>query len=150
MNAPRGPVESPNDEFEVFYVDYGNQEKAPYNKLRPLDASVSSGPGFAQLCSLAFVKVPELEDDYGHEAAVRLSEHLLSAPKEFKAIIEEKDSSAGKVKGQGTGTVFMVTLIEPEGGVSINAAMLQVCFASTMEHTVNLKLNFFLGTCFLY
>lgn len=132
MNAPRGPVESPNDTFEVFYIDYGNQEIVPYSELRPLDSSVSAAPGLAQLCSLAYIKVPGLADDYGQEAAVRLSEHLLSTPKEFKAIIEEKDTSAGKVKGQGTGTVFLVTLVDPEAEISINALMLQVRRTTTL------------------
>ncbi|CAA3011936.1 staphylococcal nuclease domain-containing 1-like [Olea europaea subsp. europaea] len=125
VNAPRGVVESSNDKFEVFYIDYGNQEAVTFSQLRPIDPSVSSAPGLAQLCSLAYLKVPNLEDDYGQEAAFRLSEHLLSSPKEFKAIIEERDTSGGKVKGQGTGTIFMVTLVDPEADVSINATMLQ-------------------------
>nr|GMC69028.1 ribonuclease TUDOR 1-like [Ipomoea batatas] len=125
VNAPRGAVESLNDKFEVFYVDYGNQEVVPYSQLRPADASVSSASGLAQLCSLAFIKVPGLEDDYGQDAAIHLSELVLNAPKEFKAVIEEKDTSGGKVKGQGTGTVFMVTLVDPEADVSINAMLLK-------------------------
>ncbi|CAA0806834.1 TUDOR-SN protein 1 [Striga hermonthica] len=125
VNTPRGVVESANDKFEVFYIDYGNQETVPYSQLRPLDPSVSAAPGLAQLCSLAFVKVPSLADDYGQEAAIRLSELLLSTPKELKAVIEDKDTSGGKVKGQGTGTVFMLTLIDTEAEMSINAVMLQ-------------------------
>ncbi|CAH9104639.1 unnamed protein product [Cuscuta europaea] len=126
VNAPRGVVESPKDEFEVFYIDYGNQEFVPYSNMRPIDGSVSSTPGAAQLCNLAFLKVPGLEDDYGQEAAFRLSELLLSSNKEFRAVIEEKDTSGGKSKGQGTGTVLMVTLIESEAdGISINSIMLK-------------------------
>lgn len=56
-----------------------------YSQLRPLEPSVSSAPGLAHLCSLAYVKVPSLEEDYGQEAAVGLSEHTLDGPKEFRA-----------------------------------------------------------------
>lgn len=126
VNAPRGAVESANDKFEVFYIDYGNQEVVPYSQLRPLDPSVSAAPGLAQLCSLAYLKVPNVEEDYGQEAAVRLSEYLLSTPKEFRAVIEDRDVSGGKVKGQGTGTILLVTLFATDSDTSINAAMLQV------------------------
>lgn len=128
VNAPRGVVESPKDKFEVFYIDYGNQEMVSFSQLRPLDSSVSSSPGLAQLCSLAYVKVPSLEEDYGHEAALSLSEHTLSGPKEFKAVIVERDVSGGKVKGQGTGTILMVSLVDEETNESINSRMLKVCF----------------------
>ncbi|KAJ4959753.1 hypothetical protein NE237_019663 [Protea cynaroides] len=125
VNAPRGAVESPKDLFEVFYIDYGNQEEIPYSRLRPLDPSVSSGPGLAQLCSLAYIKVPSLEEDFGQEAAEYLSHCILDNSRELRAMIEEKDTSGGKVKGQGTGTVLYVTLVDVEASSSINAAMLQ-------------------------
>ncbi|KAG9147424.1 hypothetical protein Leryth_025039 [Lithospermum erythrorhizon] len=125
VNAPRSGVESSGDMFEVFYIDFGNQEVVTQSQLRPIDPSVSSVPGLAQLCSLAYLKVPDVEDDWGQEAAVRLSELLLSTPKEFKAVIEERDAPGEKVKGQGTGTVFMVTIIDPEADLTINAVMLQ-------------------------
>lgn len=67
-----------------------------------------------------------MEEDYGQEAAVRLSEYLLSTPKEFRAVVEDRDVSGGKVKGQGTGTILLVTLFATDSDTSINAAMLQV------------------------
>ncbi|KAL6319567.1 hypothetical protein AAG906_014243 [Vitis piasezkii] len=125
VNAPRGAVESPKDKFEVFYIDYGNQEIVPYSQLRPLDPSVSSAPGLAQLCSLAYIKVPSLDEDFGQEAAEYFSDMTLNSSKELRAVIEDKDTSGGKVKGQGTGTVLIVTLIDVEAESSINAAMLK-------------------------
>ncbi|KAF9607540.1 hypothetical protein IFM89_036902 [Coptis chinensis] len=125
VNTPRGAVESPKDLFEVFYVDYGNQEDVTYSQLRPLDPSVSSAPGLAQLCSLAYIKVPSLEEDFGEEAAEYLSACTLNSSKELRVMIEERDLSGGKAKGQGTGTVLIVTLVDVEAGSSINAAMLE-------------------------
>ncbi|KAM0934780.1 putative micrococcal nuclease [Dioscorea sansibarensis] len=125
VNTPRGAVESPSDAFEVFYIDYGNQEVVPFSRLRPLDPSVSSAPGLAQLCSLAYIKVPDLDDDFGLEAAEYFSECTLNTTREFRAMVEDKDTSGGKVKGQGTGTVLIVTLVDVEAESSINAAMLK-------------------------
>ncbi|KAL4191912.1 hypothetical protein AMTRI_Chr06g191360 [Amborella trichopoda] len=129
VNAPRGAVESMDDKFDVFYIDYGNQETVPFSHLRPLDPSVSSVPGLAQLCSLAYIKVPALEEDFGQEAAEYLSECTLNSSKEFAAMVEERDTSGGKSKGQGTGTILHVTLVDVQAGSSINAAMLQEGFA---------------------
>ncbi|KAE9608620.1 putative micrococcal nuclease [Lupinus albus] len=131
VNTPRGPVESPKDKFEVFYIDYGNQEEVAYSQLRPLDPSVSAAPGLAQLCSLAYIKLPNLEEDFGQEAAEYLSDLTLNSGKEFKAMVEDKDTSGGKVKGQGTGTVFAVTLVAADSEISINALMLQEGLART-------------------
>ncbi|CAI8619265.1 unnamed protein product [Vicia faba] len=125
VNGPKGPVESPNDIFEVFYLDYGNQEEVTYSQLRPLDPSISHSAGLAQLCTLAYVKIPNLEDDFGQEAAEYFSELTLSSGKVFKAKVEEKDTSSAKIKGQGTGTVFAVTLVDEESKISVNATLLR-------------------------
>ncbi|PRQ26700.1 putative micrococcal nuclease [Rosa chinensis] len=131
VNAPRAAVESSQDEYEVFYIDYGNQEVVPFSQLRPLDSSLATAPGLAQLCSLAYVKVPSLEDNFGEEAAEYLSEQTLSSSIKFRALIEGRDLSEGKVvKGQGTGPALMVTLEAGDDEMSINAAMVREGLAS--------------------
>ncbi|GAB2271510.1 hypothetical protein Dimus_006346 [Dionaea muscipula] len=74
-----GVVKSPQDEFEVFYVDYGNQEKVPYSQLRPIELRKSSL--WWQGCG------------------------ILTSGRTFKARIEVRDTSGGTAKGQGTGTI---------------------------------------------
>ncbi|CAH2073709.1 unnamed protein product, partial [Thlaspi arvense] len=125
VNAPRAAVQSPDEKFEVFYIDYGNQEVVPYSAIRAVEPSVSSAPGLAQLCRLAYIKVPSLEEDFGPEAGEYLHTVTLGSGKEFKAVIEERDTTGGKVKGQGTGPELAVTLIAVDDDISVNAAMLQ-------------------------
>ncbi|KAG7554358.1 Staphylococcal nuclease (SNase-like) OB-fold [Arabidopsis suecica] len=133
VTAPRAAVQSPDEKFEVFYIDYGNQETVPYSAIRPIDPSVSAAPGLAQLCRLAYIKVPSLEEDFGAEAGEYLHTVTLGSGKEFKAVIEERDTSGGKVKGQGTGTEFVITLIAVDDEISVNSAMLQVGFSLTLS-----------------
>lgn len=125
MDAPKGAVRSAKAKFEVFYIDYGTQEIVPYSRLRPSDCySLPSSPGLAKLCSLAHVKVPGWKEDYGKEAACRLSDYILHG-QEFKAIVEDRDNSGEEVRGYSTGTNHIVTLMDA-AGLSINALMLKV------------------------
>ncbi|KAI6675771.1 hypothetical protein NL676_003677 [Syzygium grande] len=79
-----------------------------------LDPSLAFKPGLAQLCNLAYIKVPTLDEDFGQEAAVYLSELTLSSSEEFKVTVEERDTSGGKVKGHRTGIVLMEGLARME------------------------------------
>lgn len=101
------------------------------SRLRPLDPSVSSpAQGLAQLCSLAHIKVPELEEDFGQEAAEFLFE--IVGNKDFLMKVEEKDTTGGKVKGQGSGPLMIVTLIEKTSSKTIQSLMLEVSFPHLM------------------
>lgn len=55
------------------------------------EPSVSFATGTTQLCSLAYLKVPTLDEDYGQEAAMLLGETTLDGPKEFRVVVEERD-----------------------------------------------------------
>ena len=90
-----------------------------FSKLRPIDASIPLGtPGLALLFSLAYLKIPELEEDCGQEAADYLN-CLIGERGVFAAKVVEKDTSHGKVKGQGTGTILSVILYEIESLESV-------------------------------
>jgi staphylococcal nuclease domain-containing protein 1 len=45
-------------------------------------------------------------------------------------MVEERDTTGGKVKGQGTGAIIAVTLVAVDAEISVNAAMLQVFIAT--------------------
>ncbi|RLM74820.1 hypothetical protein C2845_PM15G07090 [Panicum miliaceum] len=100
LSEHQGPTER---EFEVFYIDYGNQE----------------------LFRLAFITVPNLTDDLGEQAARYLSMVLLDNEREFKATVEERGSVGARQEGQGTGEVLIVTLLDEDAESSINAAKLE-------------------------
>lgn len=129
VSEHQGAVEP---EFLVYYIDYGNQEFVPYSHLKHADDSISSIPPRAKLCSLAFITVPNLDDDLGEQAAEYLSGLLLHNQREFIATIEERCNGGAKMEGQGTGEVLMVTLVDGDVDteISINGAMLEVINAT--------------------
>ncbi|KAI4320465.1 hypothetical protein MLD38_033941 [Melastoma candidum] len=110
VNAPRAIVSSDSFKFEVFYVDYGNQ-----------DPAVAYTASLTQFCLLTHIQVPSLEKDFGQEAVKYLSELTLGSSREFMLTIEERDASGRKVKGQGTGTILLVTLSVTDSEHSANA-----------------------------
>ncbi|CAI5460517.1 unnamed protein product [Closterium sp. Yama58-4] len=138
VTAPADATPTRTSEYTVFYIDYGNQETLPFARLRPLDNPTvspssfprgkSEGLGLAQLCRLAHVKVPGLEEDFGQEAAEEVQG--LTGGKTLLARVEERDASAGtKVKGQGSGVCWVVTLVDSETSTSVNASLLQAGLA---------------------
>lgn len=84
VNAPLHAVATQMDKFDVFYIDYGNQEVVSYSRLRPLYPSIALPPGLAQLCNLEYMKVPALEEEFGQEAAEYLSHCTLNSSREFR------------------------------------------------------------------
>ena len=140
MSEHQGPTER---EFDVFYIDYGNQEIVTYSCLRPAPASQSTSliPPLAKLFCLAFITVPNLTDDLGEQAARYLSMVLLDNEKEFKATVEERGSVGALQEGQGTGEVLVVTLLDEDAESSVNAAMLEVSHILLSHLVLSLSLS---------
>jgi len=113
---------------EVFYLDFGNLETLPLSKLATLDSpslTVAALPPLAQSVSLAGLKVPSLEEDFGYEAGEMLSE--LTIGKTLRAKIEDRE----KVDGKRGAENLLVTLSDPgaTGGISVNASMVKAGLA---------------------
>jgi staphylococcal nuclease domain-containing protein 1 len=107
---------TPEKEYDVFYVDYGNSETLPASRIRPLDASFNELPPQAKEAQLAYIKTPSLEEEYGTDAAVFLRD--LVAGKPMMANLEYKD----------TDRVFL-SLVDRESQVFVNAALLRAGLA---------------------
>ena len=57
------------NKVSVVCVDYGNAFSLNGSELRPLSSKLASAPAQAKECSLAFLQIPGVDEDYGEEAA---------------------------------------------------------------------------------
>ncbi|KAG0307678.1 hypothetical protein BGZ98_010097 [Dissophora globulifera] len=101
---------------EVVYVDYGNSETIPLSRVCPLPSQFSSLPQQAHEAVLSYVKVPELGDDYGVEAANRFRD--LVSDHQLVGVVEQRDHN-----------VMHLTLYDPnvsqDPDRSLNAEMVR-------------------------
>ncbi|GBG64549.1 hypothetical protein CBR_g45244 [Chara braunii] len=127
VNVVNDPASGRIRSCEIFYVDYGNQETVSFDRLRPLEGILASSPPQCVLCSLAHIKVPNEGDDFWEEAAEMVSNHVMGNV--CTATIEDKDTSGGRIKGQGTGPKFIVTLEEKATTTNVNRALVRAGLA---------------------
>ena len=57
------------NDASVVCVDFGNGITIDKSELRPLSAKLAAAPIQAKECKLAYLQIPNLEEDYGDEAA---------------------------------------------------------------------------------
>jgi len=109
---------TPDGNFQVFYIDYGNTETIPTSRIRKLVLSPedSSLAPQAREAHLAYIKAPKLEDEYGPEAAEFLKE--LVENKTMMAHIEYKEADS-----------LYLSLGDRESQVHVNAALLRAGLA---------------------
>eukprot|EP01138_Halocafeteria_seosinensis_P007850 gb/GECG01008020.1/.p1 GENE.gb/GECG01008020.1/~~gb/GECG01008020.1/.p1 ORF type:complete len:921 (+),score=174.17 gb/GECG01008020.1/:1-2763(+) len=105
---------SGRDEYAVTYIDYGNRGSVPLTKMRPLPSShLEKLPPLARGCRLAFVKSPQLDEEFGREAGICLSES--SFGKDLVAKIHSRDDD----------NRLVVTLFDENSPMSVNEKMIQ-------------------------
>jgi len=105
-----------DDTYKVFYIDYGNFEVLPGSRLSKLNEPYKELRPQAFEGSLAFVKPPTLEEEYGKEAAEFLKELVWG--KTMVATVEEQ-----------TNDKLLLTLADPESMIHVNAALLRAGLA---------------------
>ena len=88
-------------EAVLVFIDYGNEETLPFNRIRPLAPQFRALPGQAQDARLSFVKVVPRTSEYGAEAIRRFD--YLTAGHKLIANVDHKE-----------GNVWHLRLIDPK------------------------------------
>lgn len=105
----------------VHYGDFGNFERLPASRTRPIDPSLSFAqvPPLAKLCQLAHIKAPSILKDYGSDAAARLGD--LAGGRPTPSRVERKFSSPDKPWDSSAQPEWLVTLgVYPREGEDAN------------------------------
>jgi staphylococcal nuclease domain-containing protein 1 len=76
----------------VFFIDFGNTADVPLAELKCLTPALLEIKPFAHAASLAFVRVPNLDEDYGHDAAETFDR--VAWGKDLVAMIHYRDHAA--------------------------------------------------------
>ncbi|KAI6294094.1 hypothetical protein MCOR29_003865 [Pyricularia oryzae] len=96
---------------EVVYIDFGNHEKQPWSKLRPLDQpqfTVQKLKAQATDASLSFVELPVNHPDYMNEALNAMAE--MTEGRQLVALYDFVDSKDGNLA--------YITIFDPKAGGS--------------------------------
>ncbi|KAI9597394.1 transcription factor [Syncephalis fuscata] len=110
--------------LEVVYIDYGNSEVIPLERVRPLATEFSKLPAQSKEAVFAFLKVPARSSDYGSEVYNAMRDLVENA--ELIAVVEARQ-----------GTVLHCTFYNAKLAAdkrrhenSLNAELLRLGFAS--------------------
>ncbi|KAF8068404.1 elongation factor G [Scenedesmus sp. PABB004] len=127
-NWYRGYVErvSPTEpKYEVFFVDFGNREALPSDRVRPIDAALAAVPPQARPAALAYLRVPGLDEEFGADAAATLAA-LVGGGRRFTATVvrRERGGGAREKHPRKAADKLFVSLVSEDGEVDVAKEML--------------------------
>jgi staphylococcal nuclease domain-containing protein 1 len=109
-----------DDGFKVKYVDYGNSEVIPADRIRKLPQEFHQFRHQAHEAVLAYIKTPPVEEENGKDAAEYFKELVWG--KTMMANVENKDPLDTKTR-------YHLSLGDRESQVHVNAALLRAGLA---------------------
>lgn len=112
------------NDYEVFFIDYGNKDRVKKEDVRSMPADLSAVAPQAHQCTLAFTRAPGLNDDYGVEAAERLSE-LVAGGIKLQCIREAVKYNSAEGSSEWLLTLYPSGTDTSETGNSINSMLIK-------------------------
>lgn len=110
--------------FEVFFIDYGNRERLPTDRVKPAEAALAAVPAQAKVAQLAYLRVPGLDQEFGEEAASTLAA-LVGGGKRLRASVIGREKGVPGARHPGKAGGKLLVVLKEEGAArSINAEML--------------------------
>lgn len=104
-------------EYDITFMDFGNGARVKSGSIRPMDAALAAVAPQAHKATLAYVKAPSLEAEWGVDAAQMLVD-LVGDGRRLQAVVESKERlpSSGKqwgaqVRNDTVGVIFVFLFI---------------------------------------
>lgn len=118
-------VSAVEPKYEVYFIDFGNREKLPSERVRTIDAALSAVPPQARPAGLAYLKIPTLAEEFGNEAAAYLAQ-LLGGGKRFKATVVRKERGGGAKEKhpRKAADKLLLSMVSEDGSVDVAKEML--------------------------
>lgn len=105
------------DKYNVTFVDYGNGTSVSSGDIRLIPSDFTTTPPFAKECTLAYVRVPPFDSEYGPDSA-----------EFFHSLVWEKPLVAGFESKRGD--LNIVTLGDPRTEKMVNIDMVYAGYAT--------------------
>ncbi|KAK9813035.1 hypothetical protein WJX72_007851 [[Myrmecia] bisecta] len=116
-------------EYNVVFIDFGNRERVDGSRIQPMEPSLAAVPPQAHQCTLAYLKVPSVEDELGQDAAHLLSD-FAGGGKPLVAFIEQRERPAAVPKsGLASPGRLHVVLCEKERAATKESANAELLLA---------------------